>query len=202
MLSVGIGASALAAASLYYRYKSNKLQTPPTNWRQIGTIEDIYIFPIKSCAPIKLESAHCDKLGIIEQKVRDHALMLIDKNGKAVTARTYNHMLKIQPKILPNGTLLITAPGMDDIELDHLSLGAQNNKDIKANLWGTVVYVMPCGEIFDKWFSKYIIGKDDGLRLVYYPFPIPTRQIVEPIFDNGIFLRSDTVNIVIKISYF
>lgn len=196
MLGLGIGVSALAATSAYYyRCKSKKLLTPPSNWRQIGTIEDIYIFPIKSCAPIKLESAQCDNLGIIEQNIRDRALMLIDKNGKAVTARTYNHMIKIQPKILHKGTILITAPGMDDIELDHLAVGAQNNGgDIKANIWGTDVYVMPCGEIFDRWFSKFILQKDEGLRLVYYPFPIPTRKIVEPIFENGIFLRSDTVS--------
>lgn len=195
LVGLGIGASALAATSAYYRYKSNKLQTPPSNWKEIGRIEDIYIFPIKSCAPIKLDSAQCDNLGIIEQKIRDRALMVIDKNGKVVTARTYNHMMKIQPKILPNGTLLITAPSMDDIELDHLTVGAQNSGDIKANIFGTDVYVMPCGENFDKWFSQFILEKEEGLRLVYYPFPVPTRKIVEPIFDNGIFLRSDTVSL-------
>lgn len=197
LVGLGIGASALAASTAaYYKYRNKKLQTPPSKWKNIGTIEDIYIFPIKSCAPIKLDAAHCDNLGIIEQKVRDRALMLIDVNGKVVTARTYNHMWKIQPKILANGTLLITAPGMDDIEFDHLTVGAQSNGDIKANIFGTDVYAMPCGKNFDQWFSKYILQKDEGIRLVYYPFPMPTKKIAEPIFDNGIFLTSDTVSLL------
>lgn len=93
LLGIGASLSAALAASVYFTQKRRKLQTPPNSWKEVGHIEEIHFFPIKSCAPIVLESVNCTNLGILEQGFVDRALMLVDKTNKMITARTYNHMM-------------------------------------------------------------------------------------------------------------
>lgn len=65
-MTAGVLGSAYCA---YYIYK-NKTRIP-TEWRQVGTLDKIYTYPIKSCGPVILSSATCETLGLRDGWLRD-----------------------------------------------------------------------------------------------------------------------------------
>lgn len=184
---------AVTSATLYFIFKKKKLhvQTPPKSWKKIGTVEEILFFPVKSCAPIVLDSATCTNLGVSEQGFLDRGIMIVDRNNKFITGRTFNNLMQIKPRIISEGKLLLSAPGMEDMELDF---NEKESEDIKVEIWNAKVWVKTISGHVDRWFSKFLLNEDVGLRLVYYPYDKATRPILKPaVFDNGIFLKSDTV---------
>lgn len=205
-VAIGVGISLVAiggASYLVYRHLHRDLM--PTKWRRVGTLEQIYVFPVKSCAPLVIsdqEEYDCDVLGIGAGIVRDRKFMLINDNNEMITARGYPHMLLIQPRLMPNG-ILFSAPGMPDLELDLRHLEAPG-KDVRTAVWGVSLDAMLCGSRFDKWFSEFILKKDSGLKLVYYPYPVPVRATNPRLKNMPYIIQKDSVSrtyITLEISY-
>lgn len=42
---------------------------------------------------------------------------------------------------------------------------------------GEKVPTVDCGEEVAKWFSRFLLSEDTGLRLVYFPYSKTTRDI-------------------------
>ncbi|KAH8299726.1 hypothetical protein KR044_005049 [Drosophila immigrans] len=179
LIGVGVGLVAAGTAG-YLVYRHLHRDVMPVKWRRVGTLQQIYIFPVKSCAPLKIidqqQEYDCDLLGIGIDNWRDRKFMLINDNNEMITARGYPHMLQIQPKQIANG-FLFSAPGMPDLQLDFQALKSPG-KDVRTSVWGANLNVMLCGSQFDTWFSKFILKKDSGLKLVYYPHEGPVRATV------------------------
>ncbi|XP_055383096.1 mitochondrial amidoxime reducing component 2 isoform X2 [Condylostylus longicornis] len=172
LLAAGLGIGATAIAGWYYQ--NRKQFIPPTEWKRIGVLEKLYYYPIKSCYPIVLDTADCDDIGLRNGKFKDHQFMLIDTKNNLITCRTYPKLLKVKPKII-NGELYATAPNMEPLRITYEKFVESNKGDVKVKFYKVDVYVTLCGEEYDKWFSKYILDKDDGIRLAYYPYPMATK---------------------------
>lgn len=181
-VGVGVGVSLLSGFS-YWLYKVWKRDVMPKKWRRVGTLAQINIFPIKSCGRLKLEEGSkvaCEVLGLRILNFKDRCLMLIDERNKMITARVYPKMVLIEPKIKSSTELLISAPSMDtSVKIDFAALDDDNaeNQTIQTDVWGVRLEAKMCGEIYDKWFSECILGKPEGLRLVYYPSQMPVRAV-------------------------
>lgn len=189
-VGIGIGFSVFSVLSYFY-YKRSKNQVIPTKWKKVGTIHKLYIIPIKSCGLIELDEALCETLAARKDDIQDRALMVIEESGQVITARTYPHMFKITPKILNRSELLLTAPGMDDLCLDYSKLNETSAGNIKGLIYGFDADVLECGEVYNKWFSQFILGKSEGLRLVYYPHKKAIRPI-RKYYEEGIYRKQDT----------
>uniref|UniRef100_A0A1A9W6F1 MOSC domain-containing protein n=1 Tax=Glossina brevipalpis TaxID=37001 RepID=A0A1A9W6F1_9MUSC len=178
---------------LFYR-KYLKRNVMPTKWRPVGILQQINIFPIKSCGPLKLnadEIIECNVLGLRMLSVIDRALMVVTEKNEMITARKYPKMVLIHMKLVDNTLLHITAPGMDTLELDYATLSESTpGKDVHTSVWDSKVDAMLCGDKYDQWFSYYILGKEKGLKLVYYPYPMPSKNIVSRLIKEP-FLQSD-----------
>lgn len=190
VVGVGVGLSLS-----YYFYKKcteykEKIEQTPVKWKQIGTLEEIHFFPLKSCAPIDLDQALCENLGIRIGSIKDRALMIIEDNGELITARGYPNMLLIVSRIIDRTQLVLSAPGMSDLKIDHSKFN-ENANFVKSCLFGQTVLAKDCGEECNRWLSMYILGKSEGLKLVYYHYENPTRPIHD-VFQNGIFSKKDT----------
>ncbi|EDW61112.2 mitochondrial amidoxime-reducing component 1 [Drosophila virilis] len=189
---IGMGVSLAAAGGAgYLIYRHLHRDPMPMKWRRVGTLQQINVFPVKSCAPLVLgdqEEYECDVLGIGRGNVRDRKFMLLNDNNEMITARGYPHMLRIQPKAISNG-LIFSAPGMSDLELDFSDLDTPA-KDVHTSVWGVPLDAMLCGSRYDKWFSEYILKKDSGLKLVYYPYPVPVRA-TNPRLKKMPFIKQD-----------
>lgn len=55
----------VGAGSLYLLWKwYSKRECIPTNWRAIGTLNDLMCFPIKSCGVVRENSMECTEIGL------------------------------------------------------------------------------------------------------------------------------------------
>lgn len=146
-------------------------------WKKVGEINgDMWIFPIKSCGPLVVNEFDCGKLGPVNI-FRDRTFMLVRaSNNEFVTARTYPRMVLIKPEIKNEFILSLSAPGMDDIIID-IEAFKDSKAKITASVWKDKAPVIDCGDEIAKWFSQFLLEKDDGFRLVYYPSENPKPYI-------------------------
>ena len=123
--------------------------------------------------------------------------MVVKTDGCFITARQYPKMVKIQPHFEEENDevfMKLSAPGMMDIKVDMKRLA--ETPVGQASVWSQQVKSIDCGEEVARWFSRYILSEDFGLRLMYYPMDYPTRD-VRP--KNRVFrtaIADDTVRIV------
>ncbi len=109
-------------------------------------LTDIFIYPIKSCKGIRLDSCELDSYGF----VHDRRYILVDESGEQMTAREFPSMVLIEPKIIEDG-LVIDAPGMSTFTLVGTS-----GKLSFVTVWESTVEAMDCGDDAADWFGAYL----------------------------------------------
>ncbi|XP_001648334.2 mitochondrial amidoxime-reducing component 1 [Aedes aegypti] len=173
LVAAGVGTIAVGAVGACH-IKKRIDNTPPKLWRRVGEINEIYVFPIKSCAPIRMSRVKCSDLGPQRNMMRDRIFMVTNLEGKWVTARQKPKMVLIQPQF-DDGykQMTLSAPGMDDITIPVGALFEQ--KPIKGVVWGETVPTVDCGDEVAKWLSTYLLEKPEGYRLRFYPLDKTSR---------------------------
>lgn len=102
--------------------------------------------------------------------------MVISTKGEFVTGRQYPKMVLIHPKI-ENHIMKLCASGMMDIEVNIEEL--YKKSPIRVTIWNQTIDAIDCGEDVGRWLSRFILSEDFGLRLVFYPGDLPTRNVRE-----------------------
>lgn len=98
--------------------------------------------------------------------------MLIDLNGRFVTARKIPKMVLVSPSVT-GSVLTLRAAGMMTINIDLAHVG----KSFRSSVWDQPVPACDCGEEVARWLSRFLLQEDTGLRLVYYPLDGPYRDV-------------------------
>lgn len=102
--------------------------------------------------------------------------MVVTTDGEFITGRAYPKLVQVIPAF-DGDAMNLSAPGMRNLSVDVARL--LTVPPIKAKVWGQAVDAVDAGEDAARWFSRYILQDDFGLRLVFYPSSIPTREIRE-----------------------
>src|SRR5829696_9264031 len=138
-----------------------------------GTLHDaenvalsgLYIYPLKSCAGISLDSAELSATGLRY----DRRWMLVDETGGFMSQRAHPRMALISTH-LSDEQLTVSAPGMPDLEVP-LRQGNESLLDVRV--FGDTNRGALVGGEADSWFSEFLqfpcrlVHKpDDDLRLV------------------------------------
>ncbi|XP_013416319.1 mitochondrial amidoxime reducing component 2-like [Lingula anatina] len=139
----------------------------------VGEISELYIYPVKSCAGVKVDQVECSKLGVTCGHVSDRHWMLIDKNNKLITQRKCPRLVLVKPSIRDNA-LCLDAPGMETLTLKPRGPG-EIGQVIQTDLFGDAVKAVECCSKASAWFSAYL--KKPGCRLVYAHPTVTRRQI-------------------------
>ncbi|WP_435234720.1 YcbX family protein [Psychromonas sp. PT13] len=113
-------------------------------------ISQINIYPVKSITGISLSSSWVEQQGLSF----DRRFMVADMNGKMVTARDNNQMVRIKSALQANG-LVLTYPESDPL---HLSFSDFMMEEVSCNVWGDEFQAYATSEAANAWFT-YIIGK-------------------------------------------
>ncbi|XP_049281505.1 mitochondrial amidoxime reducing component 2-like [Anopheles funestus] len=197
LVAAGVGSIAMLSAGGYL-VKKRIENTPPKQWRKAGELAELYVYPIKSCAPVVMQQIECADLGPQRNFLRDRIFMVTNADGKFVTARMKPKLVLVQPRFDDRyETMFLTAPGMPELRLDVRTLAAGPTEDgragetVRSTVWGEQVATVDCGNEVARWFSRYLLDKEDGYRLRYYPLAYTTRQ------KNG----SDTGSLQDETSY-
>lgn len=90
--------------------------------------------------------------------------MVVSPENQFVTVRAHPKLVLIKPKIIGR-KLILTAPDVSNVEIDFDEL--IHGEPSKNSIWNVAVSTIECGEEAAIWLSRYILGKECGLRLVY-----------------------------------
>jgi uncharacterized protein len=128
-------------------------------------LSGLYVYPIKSCAGIPLESADLCATGLRH----DRRWMLVDERGEFMSQRAHPRMALISTR-LSDEHLTAAAPGMPDLQIP---LRQESENFIDVNVWGDANRGALEGEEADRWFGEFLrfpcrlVRKpDDDPRLV------------------------------------
>lgn len=128
-----------------------------------GTLDAIWVYPIKSCAGLSLREAELTDTGL----AYDRAWMVVDSQGEFVSQRELPRMALIQPSF-KLGQLVLRAPGMLSL---HLALDAAEGP-ARVRVWDDEVDAFDMGDTAAQWFSDFL-GADapahlKALRLIRF----------------------------------
>ena len=121
-------------------------------------LEQLWIYPVKSCAGIRLEQAELQPAGL----AWDRAWMVVDAQGEFVSQRELPRMVLIQPAFR-FGQLELSAPGMLPLRLE-LELDAASHRRL-VQVWDDRVQAWDMGDAAAQWFSEFLQAE---LRLVRF----------------------------------
>ena len=128
-------------------------------------LSGLYVYPIKSCAGISLDSAELSATGLLH----DRRWMLVDQAGEFMSQRAHRRMALISTH-LSDEHLTVAAPGMPNLQIP---LRPANEDLIDVCIWGDTNKGALVGEKADRWFSEFLTlpcrlvrKPDDDLRLV------------------------------------
>jgi hypothetical protein len=111
------------------------------------TLSGIHVYPVKSCAALNPGEAQVEPRGL----AGDRRWMVIDADGRFVTARKHPRMvlIRVDPAL---DSLQIAAPGMPDLQLRPVTQDLR----VAARVWGSDVMATPASADADAWISRYL----------------------------------------------
>jgi uncharacterized protein YcbX len=118
-------------------------------------LSGLFIHPVKSCAPLAVESARLHWRGL----EHDRRWMVVDASGRFVTGRESPRLTLVRA-VPDDGGLRLQAPDMPDLHV----LVPPADASIPVTVWKSSVLARPCAADADAWLSQFF-GKP--VRLVH-----------------------------------
>ena len=143
-----------------------------------ATIEQLWVYPVKSCAGVALTEAELTETGLLY----DRAWMVVDSGGEFVSQRELPRMALIQPSF-KMGQLMLRAPGMLSL---HLALDAAE-APMKVRVWDDELMAYDMGDVAAQWFSDFL-GPDappDLKRVRLVRFDPAEKRACDPAWTAG-----------------
>jgi uncharacterized protein len=121
--------------------------TDSTDFDIHATIQNLFVYPIKSCAGVAVQEAILTETGL----EFDRAWMVVDAQDEFVTQRELPRMCLIQPT-LKQYEMVLRAPGMLAL---HIALDAVE-QPCRAVVWGQECAAYDMGDIAAQWFTDFL----------------------------------------------
>jgi uncharacterized protein len=141
-----------------------------------GTLRltDIWRYPVKSCRGQRLTDALVEPWGL----AGDRRWMLVDADGRFVTAREHPRLVLVTPTLLEDGAIRLAAPGLADLVVAVPEPGQTALAPVRV--WSSELDAAMAGDEAGRWLSK-VAGVD--VRLVY--LDDPTRRATNPDYSQN-----------------
>jgi uncharacterized protein len=130
-------------------------------------VSSLHLYPLKSAAGLAV-----DALDIVPRGPRhDRRWLVIDADGRFVTARQVSEMVLIRANSMDDG-LRLSAPGVEDVDVMPPSPDA---KRTSASIWKDTVDALAVDPAADAWLSAFLrrpvrlVYMDDGARRAVDP---------------------------------
>lgn len=120
------------------------------------TLTDLYIYPVKSLAGIRLSEATADIRGLAD----DRRWMLINETNKFITQRQLSALARIRTRLSAD-TLWLSC-GEREIAISRAPL---TGPAFGAQIWNDTVQVIDEGPAVSQWLAD-VLGRHKPLRLV------------------------------------
>lgn len=191
------GASIVAAIAIsgiiyWLQQRKKEAEKVPTEWKPVGTVSRLFIYPLKSGKALEVKEADCTSFGLKEVtngpekfSLLDRYFMVYQENSqKFLTARQKTTTLLISVRSAGPNAVTLSAPNCSEITFNVVK---EEGTRVKCSMhYGEEIEVIDCGDDVAVWLSEFIYNKRSGLRLGYYP-DLNERQRS---LDKGIFRKS------------
>ena len=114
-------------------------------------VTELWLYPIKGCAGVRLHSATLADTGLEHEGIGDREWVLADAAGEFLSQRSHPLMALVQPRLTAS-SLRLKAPGMIDLDLPFDSEGDV----VRVQVWNDELAGVTQGELADAWFSRYL----------------------------------------------
>ncbi|XP_035953533.1 mitochondrial amidoxime reducing component 2-like [Halichoerus grypus] len=177
--AAALGLAAVALGTVAWRRARSRRRR---RLQQVGTVAQLWIYPVKSCKGVPVSAAECTALGLRCGHLRDRFWLVIKEDGHMVTARQEPRLVLVS--ITCEGDrLILRAPGMDQLALP--SKLPFSNKLCDCRLFGMDIKGRDCGDQAAQWFTSFL--KTDAFRLVQFEKHMkgrPSREIFSTSVPN------------------
>ncbi|XP_052593885.1 mitochondrial amidoxime-reducing component 1 [Peromyscus californicus insignis] len=131
--------------------------------RQVGTVSQLWIYPIKSCKGVSVCEAECTAMGLRCGHLRDRFWLVVNEDGNMVTARQEPRLVLIS-LTCDNDTLTLSAAYTKDLLLPITP--PTTNPLLQCRVHGLEVQGRDCGEAAAQWITSFL--KTRPVRLVHF----------------------------------
>jgi len=135
-------------------------------------LTEIWRYPVKSCRGQRLTDAVVEPWGL----AGDRRWMLVDADGRFVTAREHPRLVLVTPT-LEDGAIRLSAPGMADL---MVAVPDPVQALAPVRVWSSELDAATAADEAGRWLSK-VAGID--VRLVY--LDDPTRRPTNPEYSQN-----------------
>ena len=125
-----------------------------------GTLSEILIYPIKSCASVQVASAQVTQLGL----QGDRRWLIVDDQGMFQTQRQIPHLTWIEP-ILGQSTLTLRAPSQPEVVL---ALACEGFAHRTITVWRDTIAAYDMGDEAAHWLDEFLQVPGRHFRLVQF----------------------------------
>jgi uncharacterized protein YcbX len=125
-----------------------------------GNLTQIFIYPIKSCAGLRLTNTFVTTLGL----QYDRQWLIVDDTGQFQTQRQIPHLAWIEPSI-SHQTLGLHAPGQPDL---YLAFASANSTKRTITVWRDQHDAWDMGDEASAWLDNYLEVPGRHFRLVQF----------------------------------
>jgi uncharacterized protein YcbX len=132
-------------------------------------LDALHRFPVKSCRGESLRQAVVEPWGL----AGDRRWMVVDDDGKFVTAREQRRLLLVRPELRDDGGIHFSSPDAPDLDVDVPAAPSL----VGVQVWSSSLDATPASSEAHAWFSKILGG---SYRLVH--LDDPTRRRPNPDF--------------------
>ncbi|XP_074118802.1 mitochondrial amidoxime reducing component 2-like isoform X1 [Sminthopsis crassicaudata] len=145
--------------------------------KQVGTVAEISIYPIKSCKGVIVNEAECTEMGLRSGNLRDRFWLVIREDGHMVTGRQEPQLVLISIA-WDNDQMTLSAPNMDDLIVPRKvpSTNAVRN----CRIFGVDIQGRDCGDEVSQWITSFL--KTETCRLVQFETHMNGRKSKEIFF--------------------
>jgi uncharacterized protein YcbX len=124
--------------------KVRKVDSTTVNLK-VGTVDSIWIYPVKGMSGIEVKSSRFNNLGL----EHDRRWMLVDPRGRFMTQRELSEMTLFHPSIVKNKLVVSNAEGHEI----RIPVAASERWGRRAVVWGSSCSVETYGKAVDEFFS-------------------------------------------------
>ncbi|XP_072503893.1 mitochondrial amidoxime reducing component 2 [Notamacropus eugenii] len=142
--------------------------------QQVGTVAQLWIYPIKSCKGVLVDEAECTEMGLRSGNLRDRFWLVIKEDGHMVTARQEPRLVLITTT-WNDDQMTLSAPDMDDLVVPRKLSSTNAVRDCRV--FGVDVQGRDCGDEVAQWISSFL--KTETFRLVQFETHMAGRKSKE-----------------------
>jgi uncharacterized protein YcbX len=114
-------------------------------------VSDLYVYPIKSCGGIRLESADLWETGLY----LDRLWMVVTDDGQFVSQRTAPRLALVRTA-LKFESLQVRAPGMLRLDIPIAGFDYSDARRVDVEVWGNRIEAFPENALVNTWFSRFL----------------------------------------------